>query len=270
MKTKFKLMKPQAPFLGTTDFELLKEVEKTPAIIEYFDTIDKKYHLTTLSYLNNSNIFDEIQSKRYQKNRNYDSTKQKHNYIPDLTIHQNIENLKISDANSEYEKKYSALEFYRNLLDKTYHKKGLYNLGTTTEIEGIKINSYIRINAFPFLFVHNATDLFKAYIVIRGVDIPMDVSISSKNNDGTRNYIIKYPDYLLNQYKENYLSTRWIKIYDESSSIKFYTSVNESNQIINQPTFYNMTKTSYTTKVSSLNRKNGNKVSLTINNNKII
>lgn len=206
---------------------------------------DKEYNgvFTTISYLNEKSYFTTI-----EKNRNLNDRKENSSYYPRLPFNELEDMLNYSINTDEFNKKLEVINKYIELFDynnnKEYYGGNLSNMPyDANQFKAISDE----VEKFAFAFVHNVPDNFEAYLNIRGILVNMKKSESSKNDDGTYNYIIEYPDYLLKNYKENY---------DSVISVKFENYKNEKykNGAYCPYTIFNINETkTYGNNVAPLN-----------------
>lgn len=198
-KRNFKLGRNETPS------EIIKEgnakLSITPGTIYYNGVF------TTISYLNEKSYFTNI-----EKNRNLNDRRDNSSYYPQLPFNELEDMLNYSINTDEFNKKLDVINKYIELFDynnnKEYYGGNLSNMPYDADkFENISDE----VEKFAFAFVHNVPDNFEAYLNIRGILVNMKKSESSKNDDGTYNYIIEYPDYLLKKYKENYDSVISVK-----------------------------------------------------------
>lgn len=220
---------------------------------------ENKWIYTTISYLNEKDNFDNIHKTRYGKERNNPADKP--NYLPNLKIKESIKedtidygleaSIERSVYTKEFSKTYKALLFYKELLDKDYYASGLYTIGNDS-VDVIVENERNFIEPYSHVSVQNAGDL-EAYLWIRGVPIRMAEHLTSINSDGTKNYIVEYPDYLLKNYKENYLSVDYIELKNLGSDSVVYRANQYATLISNEHFINSQNKTGYDEVLAPLN-----------------
>lgn len=198
-KRNFKLGRNETPS------EIIKEgnakLSITPGTVYYNGVF------TTISYLNEKLYFTNI-----EKNRNLNDRRDNSSYYPQLPFNELEDMLNYSINTDEFNKKLDVINKYIELFDYNNNKKYYGGNLSNMPYDANKFeNISDEVEKFAFAFVHNVPDNFEAYLNIRGILINMKKSESSKNDDGTYNYIIEYPDYLLKNYKENYDSVISVK-----------------------------------------------------------
>lgn len=224
---------------------------------------------TTISYLNEHLNFNDIKYTFDNKRRDEDirfltisqygddksytliDDDDRFTYLPDNNLNNLTKDITNSVTLEEFNRKYQALLFYEQLLDKSYYTKGIYALGNK-EVQKYTYNDRIFINPYSVVSIQNTTDNLEAYLWIRGVPIRMKEYISSKNNDNTVNYIIEYPDYLLKDYKENYKSADYIELKKLSTNANIYYT-DTYDILINSSNFINAPTTGYSNHLAPLN-----------------
>lgn len=198
-KRNFKLGRNETPS------EIIKEgnakLSITPGTVYYNGVF------TTISYLNEKLYFTNI-----EKNRNLNDRRDNSSYYPQLPFNELEDMLNYSINTDEFNKKLEVINKYIELFDYNNNKKYYGGNLSNMPYDADKFeNISDEVEKFAFAFVHNVPDNFEAYLNIRGILVNMKKSESSKNDDGTYNYIIEYPDYLLKNYKENYDSVISVK-----------------------------------------------------------
>lgn len=198
-KRNFKLGRNETPS------EIIKEgnakLSITPGTVYYNGVF------TTISYLNEKLYFTNI-----EKNRNLNDRRDNSSYYPQLPFNELEDMLNYSINTDEFNKKLDVINKYIELFDYNNNKKYYGGNLSNMPYDANKFeNISDEVEKFAFAFVHNVPDNFEAYLNIRGILVNMKKSESSKNDDGTYNYIIEYPDYLLKNYKENYDSVISVK-----------------------------------------------------------
>lgn len=192
------------PFINKYDDNSLKSYK--PATVMYGD----KY--TTLSQINYNNNFQNIENvRRGSITENILNRPQ----YPFSNI-QNIEEmLTFSNNTDEFNNKLKMIELYAEIFDTDYYTKN-FSKANYGEFTNISDNIYPN---FTFAFVKNVPTTFAAYLVIRGIYVPMKVikinpnlspDESKDKSDKTMSAIIQYPDYLLKAYEEYYDSVSFI------------------------------------------------------------
>lgn len=198
-KRNFKLGRNETP--SETIKEGNAKLSITPGTVYYNGVF------TTISYLNEESYFTNIENNRNKNDRSVNSS-----YYPRLPFNELEDMLNYSINTDEFNKKLEVINKYIELFDynnnKEYYGGNLSNMSyDANKFENISDE----VEKFAFAFVHNVPDNFEAYLNIRGILVNMKKSESCKNDDGTYNYIIEYPDYLLKNYKENYDSVISVK-----------------------------------------------------------
>lgn len=249
------------------------EFKDAKLITDANETIGWKW--TTISYLNEHLNFNDIEYVTKHKRRDEDITKlnyenykkddptydrlsEKYKYLPDNNINQLLTDMTHSISLEEFNRKYQSVLFYEKLLDKDYYTKGLYTIGNN-EVSSddiiISDNRYF-IKPYAFLSIQNVTyselEELEAYLWIRGVPIRMKEYITSYNQNNTYNYIIEYPDYLLESYYENYKSVDYIELINAGNNIKVYKADNY-NLLITDDNFINISSNKYDVTLAPLN-----------------
>lgn len=202
---------------------------------------------TTTSFLNEATHFHNIHTEFNDRNRDNDT----YSYLPHITLTELEKDIEISATLEEFNKKYRAILFYQKLIDPLYYTKGLYTIGND-EITKMVENGRTFIEPYSHISVQNTSANLEAYLWIRGIPIRMNEYITSKNSDGTVNYIVEYPDYLLNDYSENYKSVDYIELINLGSSAKIYMCENYQTKI-NSDEFINLSNENYGNKLTPLN-----------------
>ena len=201
---------------------------------------------TTLSFLNEAEHFNDIHIEFNERSR--DNT---YTYLPHIPLTELEKDIERSKTLAEFDKKYQAILFYQKLIDPGYYTKGLYTIGND-EVAKITENGRTFIEPYSHLSVQNTSDGLEAYLWIRGVPIRMHEYITSKNSDGTVNYIVEYPDYLLKDYYENYKSVDYIELDGLGTSAVIYMCENYDTKI-NSDYFINISTEKYGNKLAPLN-----------------
>ena len=96
------------------------------------------------------------------------------------------------------------------------------------------------------------SDTLQAYLWVRGIPIRMKEYITSYNANKTYNYIIEYPEYLLNDYYENYKSIDYIELINANDSIQIYKA-NNYELLLTDDNFINISSSYYNTTLAPLN-----------------
>ena len=200
----------------------------------YYDGVNK-----TVSAHNNQASFDTINTLRNQNIPSYtnirlaeDSTLE---YIPEHPhILEQIENLE--RMATEYSSKLNSLEYLvGNLFDISY-AVNMYMVGRKTSVvpnngrlyspydgvTGTRISGYIK--------VENANPSITMNMVIRGIPVSMRKTLTSINNDGRRNYIFTYPQYLMNNV-DIIQAIQYIEVKNQGSVATFWYGNNYNFQM---------------------------------------
>jgi len=218
-----------------------------------------------VAYLNERNLFMQIEHYRngHDINTNpinfytnnvvtnpYDIVEKIPNNISVFEIEDNLDR---AVKTNEYQNKEKMVNFFNTILDPNYtsgNKKGAKGIEIQLNVSDGNRIKYL--NPYPFIHIENANADLKAFLVIRGVKIAMNV-IETSFNGNKHNYIIQYPKYLLNKYHEHYFAADGIVIPEQyiklgSTGTKFY--VGQSEHLFGDPT----SRTRYyTNAISTLN-----------------
>ena len=131
-------------------------------------------------------------------------------------------------VNKEYERKAKMLDLFNKIIDKDF-TAGNWKAGKFNELSMIQYYDDEYLEAHPFIRIENANPNLKAFLLVRGVKVPMNVIETSHNGTEKINYIIQYPKYLLNKFTEHYAAIEGILIPKEfyNSNTKFYTGFDD-------------------------------------------
>lgn len=203
-----------------------------------------------VGYVNEKATFDRLDTIRntnlknpyyYTKNDVNDGAPTLAESVPNNLITKELEdNLDRAITSNEYKKKEKMVEFFNKILDLNY-TSGNWKSAKGTEL--FLKTSYVGekyLEAHPFIHIENAEESLVAYLIVRGIKIPMNVIETSRNASGI-NYTVQYPKYLLNMYDEHYKAIDGIlipkKFYNEKT--KFYTGIDtDFGDEISRNTFY--------------------------------
>ena len=189
-----------------------------------------------VGYINDKATFDRLDTIRntnlknpyyYTKNGVDDGAPTLVESVPNNLITKELEdNLDRATTSNEYKKKEKMVEFFNKILDPNYTAGNWKSAKGTELFLKVSYAGEKYLEAHPFIHIENAEESLIAYLIVRGVKIPMNVIETSRNTSGI-NYTVQYPKYLLNMYGEHYKAIDGIfipkKFYNEKT--KFYTGI---------------------------------------------